>query len=138
MPVREAPDRRGRAARGSSGLLERDSALRAIDRITPLVDSLKKGTVPSSNQGFLGVSIQNAPSGGAQITAITAGSPAATAGLQVGDVITAVNGQAVATSAEAADAVSSNPAGSKVTIKFQRGGASRTATATLTTRPATG
>src|SRR2546430_2404755 len=31
MPVREAPDRRGRAERGSSGLLERDPALRAID-----------------------------------------------------------------------------------------------------------
>ncbi|HMC07758.1 MAG TPA: trypsin-like peptidase domain-containing protein, partial [Actinomycetota bacterium] len=110
----------------------------AIDRITPLVDSLKKGTVPSSNQGFLGVSIQNAPSGGAQITAVTPGSPATAAGLQVGDVITAVNGQAVATSAEAADAVASNPAGSKVTIKFRRGGASRTVTATLTSRPATG
>ena len=109
----------------------------AIDRITPLVDSLKKGTVPSSNQGFLGVSIQNAPSGGAQITAVTPGSPATAAGLQVGDVITAVNGQAVATSAEAADAVASNPAGSKVTIKFRRGGASRTVTATLTSRPAT-
>jgi DNA-binding CsgD family transcriptional regulator len=32
MPVREAPDRRGRDVRGSSGLLERDSALRAIQR----------------------------------------------------------------------------------------------------------
>src|SRR2546421_4199904 len=33
MPVREAPDRRGRAVRGSSGLLERESALRAIEAI---------------------------------------------------------------------------------------------------------
>jgi DNA-binding CsgD family transcriptional regulator len=33
MPVREAPDRRGRAERGSSGLLERDAALRAIHLI---------------------------------------------------------------------------------------------------------
>src|SRR5437763_13019547 len=31
MPVREAPDRRGRAVRGRSGLLERDSALQAIE-----------------------------------------------------------------------------------------------------------
>ncbi len=31
VPVREAPDRRGRAVRGSAGLLERDSTLRAID-----------------------------------------------------------------------------------------------------------
>src|SRR5437016_2480347 len=31
MPVREAPDRRGRAERGSPGLLERGPTLRAID-----------------------------------------------------------------------------------------------------------
>src|SRR2546421_8519917 len=31
MPVREAPDRRGRAERGSAGLLERGPALHAID-----------------------------------------------------------------------------------------------------------
>ena len=33
MPVREAPDRRGRAQRGSSGLVERDVPLHEIDRI---------------------------------------------------------------------------------------------------------
>lgn len=33
MPLREAPDRRGRAQRGSSGLLERDAPLHEIDRI---------------------------------------------------------------------------------------------------------
>ncbi|HMC81462.1 MAG TPA: trypsin-like peptidase domain-containing protein [Acidimicrobiia bacterium] len=108
-----------------------------IDRITPLLDSLKKGTTPTSTQGFLGVSLKPAPSGGAQIAAVTAGSPAAAAGLQVGDVITAVNGQAVATSADAADAISSNLAGSRVTIQFQRGGATQTVTATLAARPAT-
>jgi putative serine protease PepD len=109
-----------------------------IDRITPLIDSLKQGRVPASSQGFLGVNIQNAPSGGAQVVAVTPGSPAAGAGLRVGDVITAVNGQAVATSAEAADAVSSNPPGSKATIRFQRGGSTRTATVTLANRPAGG
>src|SRR5256884_2745842 len=102
-----------------------------VDRIAPLLDSLKKGTTPTSTQGFLGVSLQAAPSGGAQIAAVTAGSPAAAAGLQVGDVITAVNGQAVTTSADAADSISSNPPGSKVTLQFQRGGATQTVTATL-------
>jgi DNA-binding CsgD family transcriptional regulator len=33
MPVREAGDRRGRSARGSDGLLERDEVLRAIDQV---------------------------------------------------------------------------------------------------------
>jgi DNA-binding CsgD family transcriptional regulator len=41
MPVQEAPDRRGRAARGGSGLLERKSALNAI---TAVLDSARDGT----------------------------------------------------------------------------------------------
>src|SRR5581483_1897840 len=40
MPVREAPDRRGRPLRGRMGLLERDSPLRAI---TAVLDALDAG-----------------------------------------------------------------------------------------------
>jgi S1-C subfamily serine protease len=106
-----------------------------IDRIAPLVDSLKNGVTPPSPQGYLGVGMQPSTSGpGAQVTSVAAGSPAATAGLQVGDVITAINGQKVLSSRDAADAIASNAAGSKVTIEFQRGGASQNATATLAPR----
>ncbi len=41
MPVREAPDRRGRPLRGRTGLLERDSPLQAI---TAVLDSLAAGS----------------------------------------------------------------------------------------------
>ncbi len=41
MPVREAPDRRGRPLRGSAGLLERDSLLQAI---TGVLDAIEGGT----------------------------------------------------------------------------------------------
>jgi putative serine protease PepD len=109
-----------------------------IDRITPLIDDLKKGVVPTTNTGFLGVNIQNSPSGGAQISGFTAGSPAQAAGLQTGDVITAIDGQPVATSADAADVIGSHAAGSKVTITYTRGGSSHTVTVTLGSRPQTG
>jgi DNA-binding CsgD family transcriptional regulator/tetratricopeptide (TPR) repeat protein len=39
MPVREAPDRRGRPLRGRAGLLERDSALQAIHAVLDALDA---------------------------------------------------------------------------------------------------
>ena len=41
MPVREAPDRRGRPLRGRTGLLERDDLLQAI---TAVLDALDAGS----------------------------------------------------------------------------------------------
>ncbi|GAC1363216.1 MAG: trypsin-like peptidase domain-containing protein [Actinomycetota bacterium] len=106
------------------------------DRITPVLDSLRKGATPSSTQGFLGVTLGPAASGGAQITQVLAGSPAATAGLLVGDVITAVNGVTTTSTSDAAAAISSTPAGAKVTLTIQRGGATQTVTATLGSKTA--
>lgn len=103
-----------------------------VDRITPLLDNLKKGSAAPSTQGFLGVNLGPVTSGtGAQITQVVAGSPAASAGLQVGDVITQVNGTNVNSNTDAAGAISANPAGSQVTLQYQRGGTSQTVTVTL-------
>ena len=108
-----------------------------IDRVTPLIEGLKKGSVTTTGRGFLGVQITAAANGGAQITAITPNSPAASAGLQVGDIIVTVNNQPVATSADAADAIGSVSPGSKVSIEYQRGSSTKTITVTLATTPAT-
>jgi putative serine protease PepD len=107
-----------------------------IDRVVPLVDSLKKGTVTRTGRGFLGVSITAAQNGGAQITAVTPNSPAASAGLKAGDVIVAIDNQPVATNADAADTIGSLSPGTKVTIKYQRGNSTNTVTVTLATTPA--
>ena len=107
-----------------------------IDRITPLLESLKKGTVTTTKRGFLGVQITAAQSGGAQITAVTPNSPAAAAGLKVGDVIVAIDDQPVATNADAADTIGSLSPGTKVRIKYRRGSSTNTVTVTLATTPA--
>ncbi len=109
-----------------------------IDKITPLIDQLKKGNTAARPQGFLGVSLSTATSGGAQITAVSAGTPAAAAGLQVGDVITSIDSQAITSSSDAADYITSQTPGTKVTIHYQRGGAAQTATATLGSKSSTG
>lgn len=109
-----------------------------IDKITPLIDQLKKGNTASRPQGFLGVSLSTATSGGAQITTVSAGTPAAAAGLQVGDVITSIDSQAITSSGDGADYITSQAPGTKVTIHYQRGGAAQTATATLGAKSSTG
>jgi len=58
--------------------------------------------------------------------------------LQVGDVITSLNGQAVTSGTDAADYITSQTPGTKVTVQYQRGGTAQSATATLATKPSTG
>jgi putative serine protease PepD len=109
-----------------------------VDKITPLIDQLKKGNTAARPQGFLGVSLSTATSGGAQITAVTAGTPAAAAGLQVNDVITSIDGRPITSSTDAADYITSQAPGTKVIIQYQRGGAAQTATATLAPKGSSG
>jgi putative serine protease PepD len=79
----------------------------------------------------LGVSVAEAEGGGALVSNVTAGSAAAKAGLQQGDVITSVNGKAVNDSDDLVGIVQSASVGDKVTIVFTRNGAEKTVTATL-------
>lgn len=73
---------------------------------------------------FLGVSTANSTGGqqGAQVENVANGSPAAGAGLQAGDVITAVDGTAVSSPADLARLVRSHQPGDQVTITYSRGG----------------
>jgi putative serine protease PepD len=80
---------------------------------------------------FLGIEIQDAAAGGAQISKINSGSPAANAGLQVGDVITAIDSTQVTSSSDLVNAVSADTVGQKVTLTITRAGASQTIQVTL-------
>jgi S1-C subfamily serine protease len=87
--------------------------------------------------GYLGVSV--APSTGSQAGAlvqeVAAGSPAAKAGLRVGDLIVAIDGQPVQSYGQLVGRIRDHKPSDKVTLKVARGGNETTITATLAERP---
>ncbi len=87
-------------------------------------------SMTSEGRPFLGVSLQESADG-VTVVEVVAGSGAETAGLQAGDIITSVNGTAVTTVAEVADAVGALAIGDQVTLDYTRDGAAKTTTATL-------
>jgi S1-C subfamily serine protease len=86
---------------------------------------------------YVGVELSPSSSGGAQVTRITPGSPADSAGLQAGDVITAVNGKKVSSTDQFIGTVDGYSPGSTVTVTVQRGGQSHDIHVNLGTRPRT-
>ncbi|SNS68428.1 putative serine protease PepD [Geodermatophilus pulveris] len=82
----------------------------------------------SADITYLGVSAQTAPDGtnpgigtGAQVVQVQPGTPASDAGLQAGDVVTAVGDRLVTTSTELTAAVRSASPGEEVTLTVRRG-----------------
>jgi S1-C subfamily serine protease len=72
---------------------------------------------------WLGLSTQASASGsGALVTKVSPGGPAEQAGLQSGDVITAINGQAVTSPAQINGVVDAQPVGAEVLLQVSRGG----------------
>ncbi len=98
-------------------------------------------------RGWLGVAIQDIDdntakalgmqdTGGALVTGVMENQPAAKAGIQVGDVILAVNGQKVADSGALLRAIAALSPDDKAELSILRKGATQTATVTLGQRPA--
>jgi putative serine protease PepD len=91
----------------------------------------------SATHALLGVSARTAAEDGsaigtgAEVVLVQAGSPAAEAGLEVGDVVTAVNDRAVTSSTELTAAVRSAEPGDEVTLTVRRGSDTRTIDVTL-------
>jgi S1-C subfamily serine protease len=82
--------------------------------------------------GYLGVSVQDSPAGGALVTGVQPNSPAARAGIAAGSVITAIGGTSVSSADTAGTAIKSHSAGDRISIAWTtQGGANRTATVTL-------
>ncbi len=82
-----------------------------------------KGSFLNSSRTFLGVLTKRDDSStGARIAEIEAGTPADSAGLQKGDVITQVNEQDIASPEALSNAIRSYEPGNKVTITFLRNG----------------
>ena len=86
-----------------------------------------------AQHALLGVTPANASSG-VGISSVENGSAADNAGLKVGDVITAVDGNAVTTPAQLRAIIAADQPGDKLTLTIRRNGSSKTVTATLGTR----
>src|SRR3954468_15812126 len=81
----------------------------------------------ASNAGFLGVGVQTSTDPkGVEITDVADGSPAAKAGLQDGDVITAIDGNDIASAEAVRSAVQAKKSGDEISVTYTRNGQSST------------
>lgn len=105
-----------------------------IDQAKPIIDELvAKGTATHAR---LGVRVGDAESSdglqqGAQLGEVTPGGAADKAGLQAGDVVTAVDSHVIASGDALVAAIRSHRPGEKVTLTIKRGGQTKTVAATL-------
>jgi membrane-associated protease RseP (regulator of RpoE activity) len=89
----------------------------------------------ASNAGFLGVGVQTSTDPkGVEITDVAENSPAAKAGLQDGDVITAIDGNDIASADAVRSAVQAKQSGDEISVTYTRNGQSSTVKVTLTSR----
>ena len=108
-----------------------------IDAVKPLIEDIRAGNGEvTPNTAFLGVStvdladVDDAVRNrfgievdeGALVQSVSPGTAAAAAGLEVGDVIVAIDGDDVATSTDVRDRIRDHDAGDEVTITIERSG----------------
>jgi putative serine protease PepD len=106
----------------------------AITPVMDVIDELREGNVPA--RALLGVTTQPATDRrGVEIVEIAADSGAAESSLQVGDVITALDGDDVTTPASLGAAIASQRPGDVVTVTVDRDGETLDIAVTLGTRP---
>lgn len=109
-----------------------------INEVTSIIDDLRAGRGTSSEgaqsergAAFLGVSVGDAREGGALIRDVVDESPAASAGLQVGDVVTSADSDDIEGASDLVAIIGQQDPGDKVSLTYNRNGARRTATVTL-------
>ena len=105
------------------------------DAVKSVADTIISGG--KVQHAYLGITIATTSSGaGAQVgSAVKAASPALSAGLKAGDVITAIDGTAVTTADDLTAKISAHRPGDKVTLSVTRNGSTLKLDVTLGTRP---
>ena len=109
----------------------------AIDSARPVIDRLRSGA-PAKAAAFLGITTSDAEDGsrGAQVVEVTAGGPAAAAGMLAGDRVVEIADIAVVGSSELVGILRQQFApGQQVPVKVVRDGSELTLTVTLGERP---
>ena len=118
----------------------------ASDTIRPMIEDLRQAGGAVRVPAYLGVSTTTVNEDtrarlglggtGAYVASVGAGTPAESAGLRSGDVITAVDGEEITSSDELGSAIRRHRPGDRVEVTWQRGGAERSAAVTLAQTPA--
>jgi len=122
-------DQNGGSANAGVGFAVPSSTVKSV------ADDLIAGRVVK--HAYLGVAVGDNPAGGgAKIGTVRAGSPAETAGLKVGDIVTSIDGEAIADANELTAAVGEHAPGDTIQLTVERNGATVHVTAKLGTRPA--
>src|SRR5579864_5346634 len=104
------------------------------DAVKSVADTIIAGG--KVQHAYLGITIGTPSSGsGAEVTQVKASSPAAAGGLKTGDLITAIDGDSIASADDLTAKVNTYKPGDKVTVTVNRGGSSKKLTITLGTRP---
>ncbi len=109
-----------------------------------IIPALLKGSTVHSH-AYLGVEVESVnaelqneysltPSSGAFVAQVVPLSPAANAGLQVGDVIVAINGTTITSDDQLVQLIGHAKPGESITLKIYRGSQTKTLTATLGAR----
>ena len=107
------------------------------DAVRQVVPRLEQGV--RIRRAYLGISSRTSPAGsGALVMGVVRGKPADAAGLQLGDVITKVDGKDITSSGDVSATIGARKPGDRVRIEVQRGGSSQTLSATLGTQPSQG
>lgn len=89
----------------------------------------------ATGRGFLGVQLDSASNAdGAAVAGVQAGSPAAKAGLQAGDVITALDDNAIGSTDDLTSALTEHQGGDQITVAWERNGTQHHASITLASR----
>jgi putative serine protease PepD len=102
--------------------------------VKQVLPALESGSAPQ--HAYLGLQTTQASSGdGAQIAQATPGGPSERAGLQPGDVVTQVDGEAVRTPDDVASAIEDDKPGDKVEVTVRRNGSEHNVEVTLGQRP---
>jgi membrane-associated protease RseP (regulator of RpoE activity) len=96
------------------------------------------GGTTTSNGAFLGIGVQTSTDPkGVAVTQVADNSPASKAGLQQGDVITAIDGNSITSADALRTAVQAKASGDEISVTYTRDGQSSTVKATLTSRSQT-
>jgi membrane-associated protease RseP (regulator of RpoE activity) len=94
-----------------------------------------RSSPPSSGSAWLGADTTFFPQAGAIVVNVVPGSPADTAGLVPGDVITEINGRPIQGPSDLQSALARMHVGQQVTIGYEQGPSAYTAQVTLQSRP---